>query len=380
MVQYSSAVSDGLVIHDKKAPVVTLAGPKLRVAVVPNQGGEVASLKVLHKGNWVETLHRALDYADLKDEWRGRAPLQWPAVGRNCVPEELDKKITDPTMGSWRCEGKRYPIPILGFAQYMAFELLAHGSSANSAWAECRITSNDYSRQYYPFEFELIYRHIVEANNLRSRVIVRSRETKRIMPFSLGNHITFHLPFSPAGSFEECVFTSPTTHHLELNSQDLLSGRCLPKDLRNGAKLCDKELWNMALTGYTRENAAVELRDPSAFGFRISQSEITNIPPFDKLMAPSNVEGHSAFLPAAPCGGLARPPSGGLARPPSGGPHFSDADIHFILSAERPFNSFCPEPWIGEPNSLNSGKGVVKLGPGEEFTWEMGVTLTAGGV
>ena len=348
MKAYSSSLTGGVAIRDKKSAVVNLAGPLLRVAVVPSQGGEVASLKALHKGRWIETLHRALDYVDLKDEWRGRAPLQWPAVGRNCVPDELERKATgqDLMMGSWRCEGKRYPMPILGFAQYMEFELAGHASSAASAWAECRVTANDYSRQYYPFDFELNYRHTIEGNELRSRCIVRSREAKRTLPFSIGNHITFHLPFSPDGSFEECVFTSPTTHHLELNAQDLLTGRRLPKDLRGGGKLSDKDLWNMVLCGYARENAAVELHDPSAFGFRISQAEIT-----------------------------------------TGSPRFAEEDIHFILYAERQFQparrspaerdeggSFCPEPWMGEPNSLNSGKATIKLAPGEEFVWEMRVT------
>ena len=33
-----------------------------------------------------------------------------------------------------------------------------------------------------------------------------------------------------------------------------------------------------------------------------------------------------------------------------------------------------PRTWMGEPNSLNSGKAVVNLAAGEEFTWEMRVT------
>jgi galactose mutarotase-like enzyme len=334
MTSYSSRAADAVAIRGKTTAVVSLSGPNLRVAIVPSQGGEVASLEVLHKDSWVETLHRALDYANFNDEWRGRAPLQWPAVGRNCVPEELNQKATgqDLMMGSWRCEGKRYPMPILGFAQYMEFELVEHGSSNSSAWAECRATDCDYSRQYYPFAFELRYRHTIEGNELRTRCIVRSRESRRSMPFSSGNHITFHLPFTSEGNFEECIFTSPTTHHLELNAQDLLNGRRLPKDLRKGGKLVDKELWNMVLGGYTRDNAFVELRDPHSFGFRISQAEI----------------------------------SIGKA------PRFSD--IHFILYAERLYQSFCPEPWMGEPNSLNSGKAVVNLGPGEEFCWEMRAT------
>ena len=216
----------------------------MSAAVVPSQGGEVAAMQVLHKGAWVETLHRALDYAPDPDEWGGHAPLQWPAVGRNSVQEQLDAK-QDIAMGSWLHEGKRFPIPILGFARFMEFVVADSGASDERAWVECRASACDYSRQYYPFEFELRYTHIMDGQSLRSRCIVRNLETTRPLPFSIGNHITFHLPFTTKGSFEECVIVSPTTSHLDLDANDLLSGRELPKDLRRGGMLADRELWNM---------------------------------------------------------------------------------------------------------------------------------------
>jgi len=46
-----------------------------------------------------------------------------------------------------------------------------------------------------------------------------------------------------------------------------------------------------------------------------------------------------------------------------------------VSTRSRPLPA-CPEPWMGEPNSLNSGKATVKLGPGDEFGWEMCVTAS----
>ena len=60
----------------------------LRATIVPQRGAELASLQVRHRGGWVELLHRALDFSPT-DEWQGRAPLLWPAVGRNFTPTQL---------------------------------------------------------------------------------------------------------------------------------------------------------------------------------------------------------------------------------------------------------------------------------------------------
>jgi len=338
MAGFTADTSRRVTVEGSESSVVDLAGPRLRAAVVPGAGGEVGSLQVRFGGEWVETLHRAMDYSDPGAAWRGRAPLQWPAVGRNCVPEELDADLTpaDLMMGSWRCEGRRYPMPILGFAQYLRFEPVGAGADASGAWVEVRATACEYSRRFYPFAFEIVCRHHLAADVLRSRYTVRNLEPERRLPFSIGNHITFGLPFTAEGSFEECLLVSPTTEHVELTPQDLLSDRRLPKDLRSGARLSDPDLWNMAITGYAPGRAAVELHDPHAFGFRISQRELTTPP----VMKPE--------------------------------------DVFFILYAEPEHRCFCPEPWVGRPNSLNTGEGLTWLAPGAACIWEMTVEPQVG--
>src|ERR1700739_2680824 len=52
----------------------------VEAAVAPSEGGELTSYRVKFKGQWVELLYRARDYAP-GPGFRGKAPLLWPAVG-----------------------------------------------------------------------------------------------------------------------------------------------------------------------------------------------------------------------------------------------------------------------------------------------------------
>lgn len=44
---------------------------------------------------------------------------------------------------------------------------------------------------------------------------------------------------------------------------------------------------------------------------------------------------------------------------------------HVVLWGSREEGFFCPEPWVGAPNSLNTGVGRVMLAPDRSFTWQV---------
>lgn len=46
----------------------------------------------------------------------------------------------------------------------------------------------------------------------------------------------------------------------------------------------------------------------------------------------------------------------------------------FVMWGEAEKQYICPEPWLGVPNSLNTGKGSVHLGAGETFEWTFSIT------
>jgi galactose mutarotase-like enzyme len=47
-----------------------------------------------------------------------------------------------------------------------------------------------------------------------------------------------------------------------------------------------------------------------------------------------------------------------------------------VLWGDKDGKFFCPEPWLGGPNSLNSGAGLVVLKAGQSFVWEYSIATT----
>jgi hypothetical protein len=48
----------------------------------------------------------------------------------------------------------------------------------------------------------------------------------------------------------------------------------------------------------------------------------------------------------------------------------------FNLWGDPAAGFFSPEPWVGLQNSLASGKGLIRIQPGREFTWMIRVAIS----
>src|SRR5512146_371901 len=59
-----------------------VAGGSLQAYIAPAHGADLAGLEVRRDGRWSELLYRGLDYRPTAG-WTGKAPILWPAVGRN---------------------------------------------------------------------------------------------------------------------------------------------------------------------------------------------------------------------------------------------------------------------------------------------------------
>jgi len=307
----------------------------MEATIAPPFGGGLSSLRVRWAGEWVETLYRANEFQPTEG-WRGQAPLLWPAVGRNYTAEQLTaiREGEKPPRGAYCYRESTYPMPIHGFVMDLAWELMDHGADEKGAWATCALTSDDYTRDFYPFDFSLEATYILSQRRLTLCLVVAAAvENREAMFFSLGNHLTLRLPFTAAGRFEECVLRAPTRTKFDLTPESLLAGTRQELDLSVGMPLSREELHNLVIGAFAPDEVWVELRDPHSFGFRIAQREV-----------PAGVEAPLKSQPE----------------------HFY---FVFYGSAEQGF--FCPEPWYGGPNSLNTQQGVIWLPPGETFTWEM---------
>ncbi len=289
----------------------------LSFSVAPASGGELSSLRVRRANGWVELLHRANRFKPPRSGWRGRAPWLFPAVGRSLLPGRPD---------SYALEGRVYPMPIHGFAKDRAWELV----SADKRSIVCLTVSDAGTRKMYPYDFKLtvVYRLLPNGFSARAEVVA-SPSNLGLMPFSLGNHLTLAIPFGPGGDAGACLVRSPAPKQLVLCAQGLLTGESVPASCQSGRALRDDpRLCDMVLSDFPAHECWAELRDPSAFGVRVRQT----------------VRG--------------------------------DADhARFVFYSDGGLSFFCLEPWYGNPNSLNDGRSLVRLAPGERFNWEMVISI-----
>jgi len=310
----------------------------IRVCVVPEAGGEIASFQVRLAGKWTEILYRAEDYySKPPDGWDGRAPLLWPAVGRSLTPEQIaqwSKTGRKPRSCRWALRGKTYRIPGHGFARKLPWELEGFGAGAPSAWVRCSLRSSPATRLMYPFDFALSATCTLAGGSVLLRYEATAGSNREKMPFAIGNHISLRVPFTRRGRFEDCTIRTPGEKRLRLDKLNLLSGACERVDLRRPTALARKEFLDMLLSGYRRDNAWFELADPASLTMRVSQAE---------QRAGGN------FLAA-------------------------ERDILFVLWGSRKLRYFCPEPWIGWPNALNSSRVPVALPAGGRFAWQVRFT------
>ena len=111
-----AAAACGLAQGPGKPEFVVLRDEKagIEAAVAPSEGGELSGLKVRFQGRWIELLYRARDYSPTAG-WRGKAPLLWPATGRNFAPG-TPPDGGDEVVGSYDLDGQRLRMPIHGFA------------------------------------------------------------------------------------------------------------------------------------------------------------------------------------------------------------------------------------------------------------------------
>ncbi len=296
----------------------------LEAAVAPTEGGELSGLRVRFRGTWLELLHRAREYGRGAG-WRGKAPILWPAVGLNFAHGIKPDK--DAVHCSYDWAGRRYEIPIHGFARHKAWRVAGVQADRSGAQVEVVLTDDDETRTMYPFgfEFSLIYR--LEEGRLALLHRVTSRGgVGAAMFFSIGNHITFRVPFSASTPLGACYFESPARLEYLKDKNYLATGLSRVRPSRRPVPLSELSVIPPVALGDYEGEAWVRLSDASGLAVRISH--------LAQVMPPPPVVSFNLW--GAPADGY-----------------------------------FCPEPWIGLPGSFNLRKGLVHLRAGETWRWRI---------
>lgn len=314
---------DLLALEDAEAGVIA--------TIAPDKGGEVSSLRIKIGDEWVETLYLAEDYSP-QEGWTGKAPLLWPATGRNFPAGFTPEVKPDGSIekGRWEINGKQYEMPGHGFARDMPWKVEQIGVR-DGAFAKLSFEDTEQTRQYYPFGFRIEVAYTLNDGDLEMAYTISADEDNEgEMPFAIGNHITFNTPLIPGGDGGAVVFRTPSGRMLLRGEGGLPTGEGTPRSHAEGIALKDFEVKEaISLTGYEGD-PWIELVDPKGLTVRMS---------------------HTADrYPEQPF-------------------------IQFNVWGDAAGGYFSPEPLVGLQHSFVLDKGMTRLASGESWSWTILVDL-----
>lgn len=305
---------------------LSVPGGGLRAYIAPGHGADLAGLQVRRGGRWSELLYRGMDYRPTAG-WTGKAPILWPAVGRNFPPAVADGR----TGGlGWVLHGRVYPLPIHGFARDQVWRIARRGSCDGSAFVLLTLRDSDATRRMYPFGFELTTEYRIWRDTLYVLQTVRaSRSNMEPMPFSIGNHITFRIPLLSGDDPAQTTISTPATEQVITDATGRPTGRVVAVSGIERRPLSSLQpLTPISLGGYGEGREWVRLADRSGFAVVVAHSED---------------------------------------RRPRGIP------VLFNLWGDAAHGYFAAEPWVGKQDSLATGDGTIALAPGARYHWTITV-------
>jgi galactose mutarotase-like enzyme len=294
----------------------------LEAAVAPTEGGELTSFRVRFRGEWVELVYRARDYGPAAG-FRGKASILWPAVGGQYPVGSIPASSC--VDGSYQVGDRSYPMPCHGFAMGMPWQLASHSADKAGARVSVELRDSEKTRGSYPFGF--LVRVTYELSGGRLMILNKvsaAGGNAGPMPFSMGNHMTFRLPFVGGTNPAEMLFQTPNSYELLRDSHGLVTTERRQRSFAIATRLGDfNATVALPLAGYRGVPYAL-LADPGGLALRITQRASSELP---EPLVRFNVYGGPAqgFL--------------------------------------------CPEPWFGLQNSLNLKQGLVTLAPGADWEW-----------
>lgn len=308
---------------ERGGQLIELSGGKsgLAIAIAPEFGAKLVSMEIEREGRQLELLYRGGVFCPVTG-WDGKAPILWPATGRNFLPDGK-------TMG-WIYKDRQLPLSIHGFARDLGWTVVKVSRGYRRQSATLTLADSARTREGYPFGFRFDITYRVKGRRLAIDHVIRaSTNNSGPMPFSIGNHITFRQPLEPRGS-EVMRISAAATRHLFLDG----AGR------PNGEVETIAPLRSVPVTTFGREKAY------SLGGFKAAPEVVLDDP-----------------------GGLAIRVRHNGSASPSGTP------VLFNLWGNEALGFFSPEPWLGKQNSLNTGDGLVWLAPGKRFKWTVEVEV-----
>jgi len=198
-----------------------------RAEVWPALGFNCYRWQVQHQGQTLELLYRAPELFNNGRPTRSGIPVLFP------FPNRIRE-------GRFTWEGRDYQLPqddpakknaIHGFACRHPWRVAATGADDNSAWItgvfRCSQDAPD-SLALWPADHEIRLTLRLGAGSLRLEAEVHNSDRKKL-PFGLGYHPYFRMPFAATGSADDCLLEVPARSFWKLE-ESIPTGERLPVD------------------------------------------------------------------------------------------------------------------------------------------------------
>lgn len=142
--------------------------------------------------------------------WAAQAPVLFPIVGRS-----YNDTLT--------FNGEHYSMEKHGFARRQEFKLIHQAEDSLTF----ELISSDALKKMYPFDFSFKIMYEISENKLITTYEIENRSNVA-MPFALGGHPAFAVPFFEGDFYEDYAIefsndTTLTRHHI--NTEGLFDGR-----------------------------------------------------------------------------------------------------------------------------------------------------------
>lgn len=178
---------------------------------ISHRGAELMSIKDAHGKEFL--------WQGDPEFWSGRAPQLFPYIARL-------------TEGTYIYQGKKYQMPIHGFAPTSTFQVSHQSEDAITFLLE----DNDSLYKMYPFHFLFSINYRLEGKSLHVEYSVNNKGPKT-MYFAIGGHPGINLPLEDGLTFEDYQldFSSDQMKRVEFSKDCFITGRDLPFPLENSS-------------------------------------------------------------------------------------------------------------------------------------------------